>query len=130
MVGHETTAGSLNFTLLELAQHPSIQVNLVKAIHSDVSLSAVFERFQTRLREEILAHGRDLGYDEIQKLEWLDAVVKEGSVPLGLNSFMCSDSFHIVVVFDSTLLPLKLSALLLKMTSSLSTNLSRVLTGK
>ncbi|KAJ8507684.1 hypothetical protein ONZ45_g9974 [Pleurotus djamor] len=59
MVGHETTAGSLNFTLLALAQHPHIQ---------------------TRLREEIVAHGRDLTgtYDDLQKLTFLDAVVKEG----------------------------------------------------
>ncbi|KAF9500674.1 cytochrome P450 [Pleurotus eryngii] len=57
MVGHETTAGSLNFTLLALARHPHIQ---------------------TRLREEILAHGRDSGYDDLQKLTYLDAVVKEG----------------------------------------------------
>ncbi|KAL0959633.1 hypothetical protein HGRIS_011335 [Hohenbuehelia grisea] len=57
MVGHETTAGSLNFTLFELARRPQIQA---------------------RLREEILSHGRDLSYDDLQKLEYLDAVVKEG----------------------------------------------------
>ncbi|KAJ7196550.1 cytochrome P450 [Mycena pura] len=57
MVGHETTAGSLAFTLWELARHPEIQ---------------------NRLRAEILAHRRDLSYDEIQKLEYLDAVVREG----------------------------------------------------
>ncbi|KAJ7196533.1 cytochrome P450 [Mycena pura] len=57
MVGHETTAGSLAFTLWELARHPEIQ---------------------NRLRAEILAHGRDLSYEEIQKLEYLDAVVREG----------------------------------------------------
>ncbi|KAJ7468090.1 cytochrome P450 [Mycena latifolia] len=57
MVGHETTAGSLDFTLWELARHPAIQ---------------------DRLRAEILSYGRDLSYDDIQKLEFLDAVVKEG----------------------------------------------------
>ncbi|KAJ7741927.1 cytochrome P450 [Mycena maculata] len=57
MVGHETTAGSLTFTLWELARQPAIQ---------------------DRLRAEVLSYGRDLSYDDIQKLEFLDAVVKEG----------------------------------------------------
>ncbi|KAJ7634583.1 cytochrome P450 [Roridomyces roridus] len=57
MVGHETTAGSLAFTLWELARNPAIQ---------------------DRLREEILSCGRDLSHDDIQKLEFLDAIVKEG----------------------------------------------------
>ncbi|KAJ7143292.1 cytochrome P450 [Mycena crocata] len=57
MVGHETTAGSLTFTLWELARQPIIQ---------------------DRLRAEITSYGRDLSYDDIQKLEYLDAVVKEG----------------------------------------------------
>ena len=60
MVGHETTAGSLSFTLLELARNPEVQ---------------------QRLREEIRQVGRDLGYDDVQRLEFLDAVVKEGFVP-------------------------------------------------
>lgn len=57
MVGHETTAGSLNFTLLELARHPEMQ---------------------RKLREEVRSFGGDMNYDDIQKLEYLDAVVKEG----------------------------------------------------
>ncbi|TBU25929.1 cytochrome P450 [Dichomitus squalens] len=57
MVGHETTAGSLAFTLLELAKNPAVQ---------------------QRLRDEIRTVGRDLSYDDIQRLEYLDAVVKEG----------------------------------------------------
>ncbi|KAL1949082.1 hypothetical protein VTO73DRAFT_10888 [Trametes versicolor] len=57
MVGHETTAGSLSFTLLELARRPDVQ---------------------ERLRDEIRRVGRDLSYDDIQRLEYLDAVVKEG----------------------------------------------------
>ncbi|KAF7324958.1 hypothetical protein MKEN_00538200 [Mycena kentingensis (nom. inval.)] len=57
MVGHETTAGSLCFTLWELARHPE---------------------YQERLRAEVLAHPRDMSYEEVQKLEYLDAVVKEG----------------------------------------------------
>ncbi|KAJ7269626.1 cytochrome P450 [Mycena rebaudengoi] len=52
MVGHETTAGSLSFTLWQLARYPAVQ---------------------DRLRAEVLSHGRDLSYDDIQKLEYLDA---------------------------------------------------------
>ncbi|CCL99580.1 uncharacterized protein FIBRA_01598 [Fibroporia radiculosa] len=57
MVGHETTAGSLNFTLLELAKRPEIQ---------------------QKLRDEVRQRGRNFSYDDIQRLEYLDAVVKEG----------------------------------------------------
>ncbi|KAJ7468094.1 cytochrome P450 [Mycena latifolia] len=57
MVGHETTASTLTFTIWELARHPALQ---------------------DRLRAEVLSNGRDLSYESIQKLEFLDAVVKEG----------------------------------------------------
>ena len=57
MVGHETTAGSVAFTLLELARHPAVQ---------------------SRLRAEVRSTGRDLTYDDLQRLPFLDAVVKEG----------------------------------------------------
>jgi len=57
MVGHETTANVINMTLWQLAAHPDIQ---------------------SRLREEIRTKGQDLSYDDIQKLELLDAVIKEG----------------------------------------------------
>ncbi|KAI0763033.1 cytochrome P450 [Trametes elegans] len=57
LVGHETTSGSLSFTLLELARNPEVQ---------------------QRLRDEVRRVGRDLSYDDIQRLEYLDAVVKEG----------------------------------------------------
>ncbi|KAJ7668936.1 cytochrome P450 [Mycena rosella] len=57
MAGHETTATTLTFTLWDLARQPAIQ---------------------DRLRAEVLSHGRDLSYDNIQKLEFLDAVLKEG----------------------------------------------------
>ena len=60
MVGHETTAGSLAFTLLELARHPEVQ---------------------SRLRDEIRTKGGDLSYNDIQRLTYLDAVVKEGYAP-------------------------------------------------
>jgi len=56
MVGHETIAGAINFTLLSLAQNPEIQ---------------------QRLRDEVLQVG-ELSYDSVQKLPYLDAVVKEG----------------------------------------------------
>ncbi|KAL1702663.1 cytochrome P450 [Schizophyllum commune] len=57
LVGSETIAGSLTFTLWELARHKDVQ---------------------TRLRNEILAAGPDLSYDTIQRLPYLDAVMKEG----------------------------------------------------
>ncbi|KAJ7668023.1 cytochrome P450 [Mycena rosella] len=57
VVGHETTATTIMFTLWELARQPAIQ---------------------DRLRAEVLSRGCDLSYDNIQKLEFLDAVVKEG----------------------------------------------------
>ncbi|KAF7351389.1 hypothetical protein MSAN_01570600 [Mycena sanguinolenta] len=57
MVGHETTAASLAFILWELSRQPEIQ---------------------NKLRAEVISSGRDLSYDDIQKLEFLDAVIKEG----------------------------------------------------
>ncbi|KAL1746038.1 cytochrome P450 [Schizophyllum fasciatum] len=57
LVGSETIAGSLAFTLWELARHKGVQ---------------------SRLRNELLAAGPDLSYDTIQRLPYLDAVVKEG----------------------------------------------------
>ncbi|PCH35326.1 hypothetical protein WOLCODRAFT_79403 [Wolfiporia cocos MD-104 SS10] len=57
MVGHETTAGSLAFTLLELARRPDVQA---------------------RLRAEVRASGRELAHDDVQRLALLDAVVREG----------------------------------------------------
>ncbi|KAJ3861716.1 cytochrome P450 [Lentinula novae-zelandiae] len=56
MVGHETSAATLVFTLLELARNPTIQENL---------------------RREVQTMGH-LDYDRVQQLEYLDAVVKEG----------------------------------------------------
>ncbi|KAF8824724.1 hypothetical protein HHX47_DHR7000296 [Lentinula edodes] len=56
MVGHETSAATLVFTLLELARNPTIQENL---------------------RREVQTMGH-LNYDRVQQLEYLDAVVKEG----------------------------------------------------
>lgn len=60
MVGHETSAATLVFTLLELARNPTIQENL---------------------RREVQTMGH-LNYDRVQQLEYLDAVVKEGYVEL------------------------------------------------
>ncbi|KAL0581732.1 hypothetical protein V5O48_000314 [Marasmius crinis-equi] len=56
MVGHETSAGTVSYTLLELARD---------------------KRVQTKLREELRQAGT-LTYDNVQSLEYLDAVVKEG----------------------------------------------------
>lgn len=56
MVGHETIANSVGFTLYALACNPDIQ---------------------QRLRDEILS-AEDLSYENIQKLDYLDAVMKEG----------------------------------------------------
>ncbi|TDL19925.1 cytochrome P450 [Rickenella mellea] len=57
MSGHETTAGTLNFTLLELARNPQAQ---------------------ERLREEVRQYGGAISYDQVSKMEYLDAVMKEG----------------------------------------------------
>ncbi|TDL23920.1 cytochrome P450 [Rickenella mellea] len=56
IVGHETTAGALNFALMELARSP---------------------RAQQKLREEVRNSRDAISYDGIQKLEFLDAVTKE-----------------------------------------------------
>lgn len=59
IVGHETSTGTINCTLFDLAKSP--------------------ER-QAKLREEVLAKGGALGYDDVQaeNMPYLDAVVKEG----------------------------------------------------
>ncbi|EIM87146.1 cytochrome P450 [Stereum hirsutum FP-91666 SS1] len=58
MVGHETSSASLNLTLLDLARN---------------------QPAQQKLREEILSLGDNtLDFDAVQKLEYLDAVVREG----------------------------------------------------
>lgn len=59
MVGHETTAGSVALTTYALARNPEIQ---------------------QKLRDELISAG-DITYESIQKLEYLDAIVKEGYVP-------------------------------------------------
>ncbi|KAL0955191.1 hypothetical protein HGRIS_004096 [Hohenbuehelia grisea] len=56
MAGHETTAGSVTFIMYELARHPHVQA---------------------KLREEI-RNGGNMTHDSIQKLQYLDAVIKEG----------------------------------------------------
>ena len=64
LVGHETTAGALNFAIRELSKRPELQA---------------------RLRDEVLEFGRDLSYDDIQKLELLDAVTKEAYVSFSIQ---------------------------------------------
>ncbi|KAG8732334.1 hypothetical protein FRC12_019331 [Ceratobasidium sp. 428] len=57
LVGHETTAGSLTWTLYELAKKPE---------------------YQNRLREEIMSLGREPTYEDIMSgMPFLDAVMKE-----------------------------------------------------
>lgn len=57
LVGQETTSGTLNFTLHELARNPEYQV---------------------RLREEISQLGREPTYEDLMSgMPWLDAVMKE-----------------------------------------------------
>lgn len=65
MVGHETTAGSVALTTYALARNPEMQ---------------------QRLRDELISAG-DITYESIQKLEYLDAIVKEGYVPSYIISF-------------------------------------------
>ncbi|KAG8747300.1 hypothetical protein FRC10_001479 [Ceratobasidium sp. 414] len=61
LVGHETTAGSLTWTLYELAKNPE---------------------YQTRLRQEIMALGREPTYDDLMSgMPFLDAVMKERHRP-------------------------------------------------
>ncbi|KAJ7340728.1 hypothetical protein DFH08DRAFT_1012871 [Mycena albidolilacea] len=57
--GSRTTGGSIVFILWELARQPAIQ---------------------NRPRKKFLSYGRDLSDDDIQKIEFLDTVVKEGRV--------------------------------------------------
>jgi cytochrome P450 len=66
LVGHETTAGSLTWTLLELAKKPE---------------------YQNRLREEIMQLGHEPTYEDLTtKMPFLDAVMKERYV---------ADHYHI-----------------------------------
>ncbi|EJD55299.1 cytochrome P450 [Auricularia subglabra TFB-10046 SS5] len=58
MVGHETVAGTLNYTLWELARHPEVQ---------------------DKLRKELLAFNGETTWEELNgpSLSYLDAVLKE-----------------------------------------------------
>ncbi|THV07404.1 cytochrome P450 [Dendrothele bispora CBS 962.96] len=57
MVGHETTAATVNFTLLQLSRNPEAQ---------------------RKLRAELNSTKEALDYDSINKLTYLDAVAREG----------------------------------------------------
>ena len=59
MVGHETSAMTINFILHSLATNLDIQ---------------------NKLREEIQEVGRSLSYESVNKLVYLDAVIREGYV--------------------------------------------------
>lgn len=70
MVGHETNAGALNYTLWELARNPHAQA---------------------KLREEVMAIQGHPTYEDLQtKFPYLDAVCKEGS---GNHSYPSCDCF-------------------------------------
>lgn len=56
MVGHETTAMTISHALLHLARD---------------------QMRQSKLRDEILAMNQDITYESINKLVYLDAVVRE-----------------------------------------------------
>ncbi|KAL0575663.1 hypothetical protein V5O48_006319 [Marasmius crinis-equi] len=66
IAGHETTANSLSWTLLELCRNPKIQTKLRQEIHQK--------------EREIAAQGRlERGFtaEDLESLTYLDAVVKE-----------------------------------------------------
>ena len=68
LVGNETTASCLMFILLELARNPDVQ---------------------TRLRLEAKQASPCRDFDSLQKLEYLDAVIKEGYVLLHFAISIC-----------------------------------------
>jgi hypothetical protein len=75
MLGHETAGGSIVFILWKLACQPAIQV--IKIV-SHLSL-IIDDMVRTGLERNFCCMG-DLSDDDIQKIEFLDAVVKEGRV--------------------------------------------------
>ncbi|EIN08194.1 cytochrome P450 [Punctularia strigosozonata HHB-11173 SS5] len=80
MVGHETSSGTISFTLLALARNKEVQ---------------------DKLRHEIQQYGQDLSYDAVQKLEYLEAAVREG-----IRLFAASPQTDRVALKDDVL-PLK-----------------------
>ncbi|KAJ1307064.1 hypothetical protein OPQ81_008043 [Rhizoctonia solani] len=58
--GHDTTSAALARTLHLLAQHPKVQ-----------------ERLRMEVREAHGLHGKDLDYDQLNSLKYLDAVCRE-----------------------------------------------------
>ncbi|KAJ1308099.1 hypothetical protein OPQ81_002162 [Rhizoctonia solani] len=58
--GHDTTSGGLARTLHLLAQHPDVQ-----------------DKLRTEVREAHSLYGKDLDYDQLNSLKYLDAVCRE-----------------------------------------------------
>jgi cytochrome P450 len=61
--GHETTANTLHYALLQLAAHPDAQA----AVHAEI----------TALRAAAAAEGRTLSYTDFPRARWLMAVMQE-----------------------------------------------------
>lgn len=75
MVGHETSAGVLNYTLHALASNPHVQ----DALRAELT-NAGFGPYSFD-DDGAQGHGREPTYDELMDprvLPYLDAVVKEG----------------------------------------------------
>lgn len=61
--GHETTANTLHYGLLQLAAHPNVQEEVIAEIDA--------------LRAAAKAEGRELGYEDFTRARWLMAVMNE-----------------------------------------------------
>lgn len=59
LAGHDTTANTVSWTLLELAQHPEMQ-----------------QRLRQEIWDKQLALGREFEYRDLETMPYLQAVVK------------------------------------------------------
>lgn len=82
MVGHETTVGHPGSRQVVPPANP----NFMQAATTAFTFMELArnQASQTKLREEILSLGTDFNVDSIQKLPYLEAVIREGSVILCL----------------------------------------------
>ena len=65
MAGYETTAHTLSFTLFSIAAHAHVQSSIVKELEARGLLLSTGHP------------GRELIYDDLRKLPYLNAVLKE-----------------------------------------------------
>lgn len=65
MAGYETTAHTLSFTLFSIAAHAHVQNSLVKELEARGLLLSTGRP------------GRELTYDDLRKLPYLNAILKE-----------------------------------------------------